>query len=114
MQNQKNVIINYFNAIRFSYGREGLWDDKVKNPFLTNAGFIGAIDHLTVKLLTRCAEKKSFTVETFKELLDLPKGHLLQRKSLKNLEGRSQRKVVVDFLEANLLKTLPEQDEYKF
>ena len=114
LQNQKSVVINYFTAIKSFYDKEGLWDDKARDPFLTNAGFIGATDYLTTKLLTKCAEKKTFTVEIFKNLLDLPKSHLLEKKDLKNLEGKSQRKRVVEFLEANLLNSLPEQDEYKF
>lgn len=57
LQNQKLVILNYFNAIRFYYDREDLWNNKAKNPFLTNAGFIGAVEHLVAKLLTKCAEK---------------------------------------------------------
>lgn len=114
LQNQKLVILNYFNAIRYYYEREDLWDNKSKNPFLTNAGFIGAIEHLVSKLLAKCAERKSFQVEDFKTLLDLPKGDLLQRADLKSLGGTAQRNAIIEFLEANLLKSLPEQDEYKF
>jgi DGQHR domain-containing protein len=114
LQNQKMVIINFFSAIKFFYDKELLWENKVINPFLMNAGFIGAIEYLTTRLLTKCAEKKSFTLETFKDLLNLPKGHLLSRAKLKSLEGKSQRKEVTEFLKSNLLKTLPEQDEYKF
>jgi DGQHR domain-containing protein len=113
-QNQKLVILNYFSALRFYYDREDLWNNRVKNPFLTNAGFIGAIEHLVSKLISKCAENKSFEIEGFKKLLDLPKGELLLRSDIKNLEGKSQRKAVVDFLELHLLKSLPDQDEYKF
>lgn len=113
-QNQKLVILNYFSALRFYYDRENLWNNRVKNPFLTNAGFIGAIEHLVSKLISKCAENKSFEIEEFKKLLDLPRGELLLRADLKNLGGTSQRKSVVDFLENHLLKSLPDQDEYKF
>ncbi len=94
--------------------REDLWNNRAKNPFFTNAGFIGAIEHLVSNLITKCAENKSFKVEDFKKLLDLPKGELLIRADLKNLEGKSQRKAVVEFLEDNLLKSLPDQKEYEF
>lgn len=114
LQNQKTVILNYFIALRFYYDREDLWSNKNKNPFLTNAGFFGAIEHLIKNLLIKCAEKKSFKIEDFKSLLDLPKGALIQRADLKNLEGKSQRKAIVDFLQDNYLKSLPSQDEYEF
>jgi DGQHR domain-containing protein len=114
LQNQKLVILNYFTAIKYYYDRANFWDDKAKNPFLSNAGFIGAIEHLITRLLAKCAEKKSFKVEDFRSLLDLPKDDLLQRSDLKGLGGTAQRKVITDFLEKNLLKSLPEQDEYKF
>ncbi len=114
LQNQKNVIVNYFTAIKFFYDREALWEDKMRNPFLTSAGFSGAIDHLTSNLLIKCAEKKNFTVDNFRSLLSLPKFNLLERQNLKNLEGKSQRRRVSEFLGTNLLSSLPEQDEYKF
>lgn len=114
LQNQKLVILNYFSALRFYYDREDLWNNRAKNPFLTNAGFIGAIEHLVSKLISKCAENKSFGIDEFKKLLDLPKGDLLLRSDIKNLEGKSQRRAVVDFLESHLLKSLPNQDEYKF
>jgi DGQHR domain-containing protein len=114
LQNQKVVIMNYFTALKFYYDREELWTNKTKNPFLTNAGFFGAIEHLIKNLLIKCAEKKSFKVEDFKSLLDLPKGDLLLRSDFKNMEGKSQRKAIVDFLQDNYLKSLPNQDEYEF
>lgn len=114
LQNQKVVILNYFSALKFYYDKEDLWTNKAKNPFFTNAGFFGAIEHLIKNLLIKCAEKKSFKIEDFKSLLDLPKGELIQRSDLKNLEGKSQRKAIVDFLQENYLKSLPNQDEYEF
>lgn len=114
LQNQKVVVMNYFTALRFYYDREELWTNKNKNPFLTNAGFFGAIEHLIKNLLIKCAEKKSFKIEDFKSLLDLPKGDLLIRSDFKNMEGKSQRKAIVDFLQENYLKSLPNQDEYEF
>lgn len=114
LQNQKAVILNYFTAIKFYYDREEIWSNKNKNPFLTNAGFFGAIEHLIKNLLIKCAEKKSFKTEDFKALLDLPKGELIQRIDLKNLEGKSQRKAIVDYLQENYLKSLPNQEEYEF
>lgn len=98
----------------FGCGRAALGSNRAKNPFLTNAGFYGAIEHLVSKLISKCAENKSFEIECFKKLLDLPKDELLLKAALKNLEGKSQRKAVVDYLASHLLKSLPDQDEYRF
>ncbi len=114
LQNQKLVILNYFTAIKYYYDREDIWDNKAKNPFLSNAGFIGAIEHLVTKLLAKCAEQKSFKVDDFRKLLDFQKGDLLQRAELRGQGGTAQRKAITDFLDKNLLKSLPDQDEYKF
>jgi DGQHR domain-containing protein len=114
LQNQKAVLFNYFAALQFYYDREDLWNNKTKNPFFSNAGFFAAIEHLIKNLLIKCAEKKSFKVEDFKALLNLPQSGLLQRVDIKNLEGKSQRKAILDFLEENYLKLLPNPDEYEF
>lgn len=114
LQNQKLVILNYFSALKFYYDREDIWDNRAKNAFLTNAGFIGAIEHLVSNLITKCAENKSFKIDDFKKLLDLPKGELIVKQDLKNLGGTAQRRSIVEFLETNLLKSLPDQNEYKF
>ena len=114
LENQKRLILNYFTALHFYYNREGLWDSRAKNPFLTSAGFVGAIEHLTGRLISKCAESKSFKIADFKKFLALPKGGLLQRMDIKSLEGKSQRKVVTDFLGSSLLKSLPDQKEYEF
>lgn len=55
---QKNTVLNFFRAIKYFYDKEELWTIKSKNPFLKSSGFNGAIDHLTSKLLYKCAEQK--------------------------------------------------------
>lgn len=114
LQNQKVVILNYFNALKYFYDKEDIWTFRTKNPFYTNAGFHGAIEHLIKNLLIKCAEKKSFTTQTFIELLNLNSKDLITRVDLKSLEGKSQRKVILEYLESYYLKNLPEQDEYEF
>jgi len=113
-QNQKTVIFNYFSALRFYYDKDYLWENKVKNPFLTNAGFFASVEHLIKNLLIKCAEKKSFKVDDFKNLLNLQQGFLLQKMDIKDLAGKSQRGKILDFLEENYLRLLPNQDEYEF
>lgn len=109
---QKMAILNYFQAINYFYSKEGIWKNKGKNPFFKSSGFYGAIDFLASTLLRKCAERKSFTVEVFKELLNL--NSLLLFDDIKKLDGKTARKRVKDYLESNLLSELPKQNEYEF
>lgn len=111
---QSQAVLNYFIAIKSYYERDKLWDKKTSNPFFRGAGFNGAIDYLTSTLLMKCAETQSFKVKTFKELLHLDSDDLLVNENIKQLDGKSARKKVTDYLKSHLVSTLPEQDEYEF
>jgi len=111
---QGQAVLNYFIAIKSYYERDKLWYNKTSNPFFRGAGFNGAIDYLTSTLLMKCAENHSFTVKMFKQLLHLDSDDLLVNEDIKQLDGKSARKKVADYLKSHLLGTLPEQDEYEF
>ncbi len=111
---QRQTVMNYFKAIKAFYDKEGIWNNKTRNPFFKSAGFSGAIDYLTSKLLMKCAESKTFSVETFKSLLQLDQGELLVHEEIKSLDGKTARKKIADYLDSHLLSALPEQDEYEF
>lgn len=114
LDNQKLVVMNYFNAIKYFYDKEDIWTNRAKNPFLTNAGFHGAIEHLVKNLLIKCAERRSFKFEDFKNLLNLRSESLLTRTELKSLEGKSQRKAILDFLEENFMRDIADNGNYEF
>lgn len=111
---QKQVIINFLQALKSFYDEKGLWDSKTKNPFLRSSGFNGAIDYLASKLLRECATERSFTIATFKDHLRLDPGELLLYSSIKSLDGKTARKRVADYLESTFRESLPQQDEYEF
>lgn len=111
---QKQVVLNYLSAIKFYYDEEGLWANKAKNPFLQNSGFFGAIEFLTSELISKCAQKKSFTIDTFKSYLQLNNTDLLLQRDVKNLDGKTARAKTREFLETNIRKMVPEQNEYEF
>ena len=113
MENQVNVVLNYFKALKAAYDEEGMWLNKAKNPFFTNAGFVGAIEVLKDDLINLCAKDKDFTKESFAKQLKL-NGYLLQKSELSKMDGKTQRKLVVDFLESSINKDLPDEDVYKF
>jgi len=111
---QRQVVLNYFIAIKSYYDSQGLWYNKVKNPFFKSAGFNGAVDHLASTLITKCAEARSFKVDTFKRLLQLDSGNLLLHDDIKSLDGKTARKRIADYLSLHLVSALPEQQEYEF
>lgn len=112
---QKQVILNYFQAIKSFYdaAEGGNWENKLSNPFLKASGFAGAIDFLSDTLLTKCSEKKSFTIDTFKSFLQLDSKNLLYSVDIKNMDGKTARRSVRDYLESNLIGNVPDQDEYE-
>ncbi len=109
---QETIFLNYFEAIRFFYEaeEEGMWQNKNKNPFARNAGAVASIDFLMEKLIDKCKEKKSFKVETFKELLNLEP--VLYANEIKDLGGTAAQVKIREFLESNLLEKSPAPEEY--
>jgi DGQHR domain-containing protein len=114
LDHQKNVITNYFKSIKNFYVISKAWDSKNKNPFLKAVGFNGAIDFLINSLIQRCAEKGSFSVETIDKIISFQKEDIITIDDIKGLDGKTGRKRVREALEANLLKSLPAQDDYEF
>lgn len=110
---QKQVVLNFIDAIYYYYEKEGSWANKIKNPFLQNAGFYGAIEFLTTSLIPKCSTKKSFSVETMKSFLQLDQNDLLLQKDIKGSDGKTARKKIVDFLETSIKNSIPEQEEYE-
>jgi DGQHR domain-containing protein len=111
---QKNVINNYFAAIKDIYEYDSTWYSNVKNPFVKAAGFNGAIDYLANTLILKCAEKSSFSTKTMKKILNIDSANLLTWNELKGMDGKTARLKVKEFLESSLLESLPEQHEYEF
>jgi DGQHR domain-containing protein len=114
LENQKRVILNYFTAIHNAYHSEKLWNNKSKNPFLSSAGFFGAMEALTSTLLTKCSERKSFTSETFSSLLGLDQRNLLIKSDFKEIEGKTRRTAIKEYLLESLTYSLPGESEYEF
>ena len=114
LNRQKIIFLNYFTAIKYFYDQKDLWNVKSKNPFLQSAGVVAAIEFFTEKLLLKCSDKKSFSVETLKGFLQLNKSELLSQSTVKGTDGKSARLAIKEYLENNLLAEAPEQDEYEF
>jgi DGQHR domain-containing protein len=111
---QKAAVGNFFTAIKSFYEAEKVWQSATNNPFFKAAGFNGAIDFLCDKLLLKAAERKSFTVETMRQILKLNEGPLLTWDDLQSMDGKTARKKVAEYLSSSLTSVLADQDEYEF
>ncbi|AKQ42755.1 hypothetical protein CP97_12970 [Aurantiacibacter atlanticus] len=114
LEHQTVVVSNYFKAIRRPYQDEKLWGNGTQNPFLRAAGFNGAIEFLLEKLIFKCAEKGSFTVETIGSILKLEEEELLTWEDLKGQDGKTARRNVVAYLERGMTKSIENKDAYSF
>lgn len=114
LERQKRVILNYFIAISIPYKKGRIWSNKNKNPFLSSAGFYGALEALLSTFLLKCQDRKSFSIRTFEILLGLENSSLMTKDDFKTIEGRTRRKAIKEYLEEHLLNSLPSEDEYEF
>lgn len=114
LNRQKTIFLNYFSAIKYFYDKHDMWNQKSKNPFIQAAGVVASIEFFAEKLLLKCSDRKSFSLETFKSLLQLDKSELLTQAIVKGTDGKSARSAIKEYLENNLLAEAPEQDEYEF
>lgn len=113
-ENQYSVISNYFESIKSVYVNNKVWASQ-KNPFLVASGFNGAIDFLISDLIAECAARKSFKIDSIINILDLDETDLLARDDLKNLDGKTARKRVAEYLEGGILrKKTSSDDSYEF
>lgn len=113
LESQRISIFNFFSALKQWYDQDRLWTNKSKNPFLTNAGFFAAMDAFCNLIIPKCAERGSFKIQTIYEFLNLS-DFLLTRESIKNQEGKTQRKTVYMYLESAINKNLPGENGYSF
>ncbi|WP_203422180.1 DGQHR domain-containing protein [Acidovorax sp. ST3] len=111
---QRAAIANFFSAIRDFYSDAGIWESTAKNPFTRAAGFNGAVDFFFESLIKRCAEKGSFSIPSMKSLIGLDKEGLIGWDELRGKDGKTQRKLIKDLLESNLLNSLPDHSAYEF
>lgn len=112
LQHQSQALNNFFEALRQYYDEANIWNSTTKNPFLKGAGFSGAVDYFINTLILKCAERQSFEVETIKEILNLDVRDLIVWKT--GLDGKTARKRIADYLDANHTKSLAKPDAFKF
>ena len=107
------IFENFFNALKYFYEKEGLWTSS-KNPFLSNAGFYGAVQFLCNDLFSNCINAKTFETKYIEKELKLNEVGLLLKEDLKNKQGKEQRNEVYNYLKHSLIKDIPDSNEFKF
>jgi DNA sulfur modification protein DndB len=82
---QIRVLGNYFKVLKDWYASK--WDSPM-NPFLSAAGFNGAIEFFCNKLVPYCNTKRSFTSGTIQAALRLEPSNLIDMHEIKGFQGR--------------------------
>ena len=111
---QSQIIINYFNAIKYHWDEEGFWGNSSQNVFLKAAGFVAALEFFFEYVFPRCVEKKSFKLDYLISLFDFSEVDLITNGEVKGADGKSARKMIVDNLKEGLKTEAPEENEYEY
>lgn len=111
---QSQIMINYFNAIKYHWDKEELWGNANQNVFFKAAGFIAALEFFFEYVFPKCIEKKSFKVEYLISLFDFSESTLLTNAEIKGSDGKTARKLIVDNLKEGLKTEAPEENEYEY
>jgi len=116
IETQEKIITNFYSVLRDVYNRANrLWDKTSENPFIKAAGFSGAFEFLSETLIKKCQDDKKFSFEHMQKLMKLEPDALITASDLKNLDGKSARKQVKQFLNEAFLQDIPtDTDEYEF
>jgi DGQHR domain-containing protein len=105
---QKACIFNFFTVLKNWYGRK--WSVSKENVFLTAAGFTGAIDFLKLTMIPQCNLTHDFTGQNMAQVLNLNPDELIDRESLKGLQGRAAWNKVVQLLKQRIRPSSSSQE----
>ena len=95
LEQQQKVVLNFLSSIANAHAGE--WTDR-KNAFMYAAGFAGALEFFSKKLIQYCSGKKSFTEETIDDVLALPRGIFINQSDLAGKGGSAAQRLVYDRL----------------
>ncbi len=95
LEMQARVIINYLQVIRSWYGPQ--WESK-DNAFLSAAGFTGALDFFTQKLIPYCNANLDFTSQFIASSLKFSGQDLVKRSDLKGMAGSAASRAIATTL----------------
>lgn len=110
LENQSRVIINFFGALQEIYG--DLWFER-QNAFMFAAGFSGALEFLSSRLLPYCVTKKSFKTEVIKDALSMTSEDLVLQKEVSGRSGSEAQSYIFSRLD-DVFDKGDVADEYDF
>ncbi|MBL3587168.1 DGQHR domain-containing protein [Rhodovulum sulfidophilum] len=110
LENQSRVIINFFGALQNIYGE--LWFER-QNAFMFAAGFSGALEFLSSRLLPYCVTKKSFRTEIIVDALSMTAEDLILQKEVSGKSGSEAQSYIFSRLDEVFDKG-DVADEYDF
>lgn len=67
---QSQIVINYFNVLKYYWDESDLWENQSQNVFFKAAGFIAALEFFFEYIFPRCVDNKSFKKEYLISLFD--------------------------------------------
>jgi len=95
LEMQKQVILNYFKALEKTYG--SLWDDK-RNALNYGAGFVGAIQFFSKKIIPECNKSSSFETTFICTLIKLDQSEVILQEEIKGKGGTEAAQTVYERL----------------
>lgn len=111
---QCQILINYFNALKYHWDKEQLWENASKNVFYKAAGFVAAIEFFFEYVFFKCIEKRSFKEEFIISLFDFSADSLITSLDIKGTDGKSARSTIISYLKNGLIKDYPKENEYEY
>ena len=111
---QSQIVINYFNTLKYHWEKEELWGNASQNVFFKAAGFIAALEFFFEYIFPKCIEKKSFKLDYLILLFDFSDVTLITSSEIKGSDGKSARKMIIDNLKEGLKTEAPEENEYEY
>ena len=111
---QSQILINYFNAIKYHWDEEDLWGNASQNVFFKAAGFVAALEFFFEYIFSKCVEKKSFKMDYLISLFDFSKVSLITNSEIKGTDGKSARKMIMDNLKDGLKTEAPRESDYEY
>lgn len=111
---QSQILINYFNAIKYHWDEEDLWGNASQNVFFKAAGFVAALEFFFEYIFSKCVEKKSFKMDYLISLFDFSEVSLITNSEIKGTDGKSARKMIMDNLKDGLKTEAPRESDYEY
>lgn len=112
LSTQSQVLLNFYSTIKYFWDKEALWDNASKNVFFKASGFVAMNDFFFEYVFVKCVEKKSFKKEYLISLFDFDDVQLISSDDIKNTDGKSARKLIIDNLKEGLKRETPQEEDY--